>query len=286
MKSVVVHRLGQRHLARGRAPHAGETLPGCAGGPGRSPGIESASSPSTSIVGPSRSGSSTSAGRCRVTSTKSRASSRVPARARPAGSTSIEQPEEAVDHRVADQLHAVAGDPLGGQVLDRVRGGAEQQVGDAVGEDAVHLLGHLPVARAQARLDVGDGDAQLGRGERRGQGRVDVARRPAPGRRGARAGRLDADEHARPSARRGCRSRPEVGVRLAHAEALDESARRAPGRSAGPCAGARTEIPSAPSSAAITGADLTKFGRAPTTASTEAVTARQASGGSSRNGLR
>src|SRR3954451_19432124 len=37
-------------------------------------------------------------------------------------------------------------------------------------------------------------------------------------------------------------------------------------------------MPSACSRAAITGADLTKLGRAPTTASTEAVTAEQASG--------
>jgi hypothetical protein len=51
-----------------------------------------------------------------------------------------------VDHRVADQLDAVAGDPLGGQVLDCVLRGAEQKVRDPVGDHAVHLLGHAPVA--------------------------------------------------------------------------------------------------------------------------------------------
>ena len=51
----------------------------------------------------------------------------------------------------------------------------EEEVGHPVGEDAVDLLGHGPVERAQAGLDVGHRDAELGRGERHGERRVDVA---------------------------------------------------------------------------------------------------------------
>jgi len=32
----------------------------------------------------------------------------------------LQQPVEAVDHRVADELHPVAADPLGGEIVDRV----------------------------------------------------------------------------------------------------------------------------------------------------------------------
>ena len=116
-------------------------------------------------------------------------------------------------------------DPLGGQVLDRVLGGAEQQIGDAVGDDPVHLLGHLPVARAQARLDVGDGDVQLGRGERRGQGRVDVAGDQHQVGGVLEQVRLDADQHRRRLLGVGAGADAEVGVGLAHPEALDEAAR-------------------------------------------------------------
>ena len=86
----------------------------------------------------------------------------------------LEDPEEAVDHRVADQLHAVAADSLVGQVLDRVLRGAEQQAGDAVGDDAVDLLGHRPVVAAQSRLDVRNANAAFPRRHRAGECRIDI----------------------------------------------------------------------------------------------------------------
>ncbi len=46
---------------------------------------------------------------------------------------------------------------------------------EAVGDDPVDLLGHREVEAAQARLDVGDRQAHLHRGQHRRQGRVDVA---------------------------------------------------------------------------------------------------------------
>ena len=162
-----------------------------------------------------------------MTSTKCRASS--PYRSRSAGAVdALEQPEEAVDHRVADQLDPIAADPLGGEVLDRVLGGAEQQIRDPVGDHAVHLLGHSPVTGAETRLDVGDGDLQLGRGERRPHRRVDVARHQDHVSGIGEQICLDPGEHARGLLRVGAGADLEVGVGLAHSEALDEPSRECP----------------------------------------------------------
>ena len=80
-----------------------------------------------------------------------------------------------VDHRVADVVDAARADALGLQVLDRLGAVREQHVRQAVGEDAVDLLRHAPVERAQPGLEVGDGDAHLRRGERAGERGVHVA---------------------------------------------------------------------------------------------------------------
>ena len=69
---------------------------------------------------------------------------------------------EAVDHRVADEHDVVAGDALAGEVVDGVGRRHEQQVGDRVGDETVDLFGHLPVAAAQARLDVRHRQVELG----------------------------------------------------------------------------------------------------------------------------
>ena len=84
--------------------------------------------------------------------------------------------DERVDHRVADEMHALIRDALRAQVLDRLLGVQEEILGELVGDDPVDLLGHRAVEGAQARLQVGDRDAELDGHERRGQRRVDVAR--------------------------------------------------------------------------------------------------------------
>ena len=66
-------------------------------------------------------------------------------------------------------------DAFASQALDGLGGGAEEVGGDVVGEDAVGLLRQVAVVAAEAGLDVGDGDAELRRGERAGQRRVGVA---------------------------------------------------------------------------------------------------------------
>ena len=64
---------------------------------------------------------------------------------------------------------------LGRQVPHRLLGRREQQVGGVVGEHPVVLLGHPPVERAQAGLQVRHRDVHLDRGDRAGQRRVGVA---------------------------------------------------------------------------------------------------------------
>ena len=97
-----------------------------------------------------------------------------PGRERP-GPRLRQKSYEGVDHDVAHE-----GDLLGGQALAQevgvgVGGRREQQVGDVVGHHAVDLFGHGAVERAQAGLEVGDADLQLGAHEGAGQRRVDVA---------------------------------------------------------------------------------------------------------------
>jgi hypothetical protein len=79
-----------------------------------------------------------------------------------------------VDHHVPDQVDALM-DALTGQVGDRRRAGAEADVGEDVGHNAVQLLRHRAVVGAQAGLDVGQAKARLGRGQGPRERRVRVA---------------------------------------------------------------------------------------------------------------
>ena len=85
------------------------------------------------------------------------------------------QRHQGVDHRVADHVHALVGDPLAAQVGDRLGAVEEEPLGKAVGDDPVDLLGHGAIEAAQPRLDMGDRNLHLDRGQHGGQGRVDVA---------------------------------------------------------------------------------------------------------------
>ena len=82
---------------------------------------------------------------------------------------------QGVDGGRADRVHAALGHALGQEVAGGVAAGGQQRVGEAVDDDAVDLLRRRPVQRAQARLEVGDGDAALRARQRAGQRRVRVA---------------------------------------------------------------------------------------------------------------
>src|SRR5699024_5234591 len=72
----------------------------------------------------------------------------------------VQVAQERVDHRVADQVYAVRGDPFRGEVPDRLGAGGKTQVAELVGDPAVDLLGHGVVEGTQARLHVRDGDLE------------------------------------------------------------------------------------------------------------------------------
>ena len=88
----------------------------------------------------------------------------------------VDRPEERVDHRVADQRDSLVRDPLGREVLVRLRRVGEEQGGDVIGESPVVLLRHPPVEAPQPRLEVADRNVQLDRRERGRERRVDIAR--------------------------------------------------------------------------------------------------------------
>ena len=87
---------------------------------------------------------------------------------------------------------------LGGEVARPRRSRrAEEKRREPVDDDAVELLGHRPVERAQARLDVGDRHAELRGRERAGERRVRVAVDEHPVRLLLEHGALDPGQHAR-----------------------------------------------------------------------------------------
>ena len=85
------------------------------------------------------------------------------------------EPDERVDHGVADGDDALVRHALGAVVLRRLGAVRQAQVGDLVDEHAVQLLRHRPVVAAQSRLDVRHGNPELRRSECGGERRVDVA---------------------------------------------------------------------------------------------------------------
>ena len=92
---------------------------------------------------------------------------------RPSGVGSVAQ--QRIDHDVPHEEDLLRSHALASEMIVRFQAGGEAEIGDRVGEDAIDLLGHEAVAAAQARLDVGDGDRQLGGGQRARQGRIHVA---------------------------------------------------------------------------------------------------------------
>ena len=87
----------------------------------------------------------------------------------------VEVGQECVDHGVADEMDALGGHALAGEVRDRIGARAQQEIGEAVGDDPVDLLRHRHVEGAQSGFDVCDRDAELARGDGCGEGGVDVA---------------------------------------------------------------------------------------------------------------
>ena len=110
--------------------------------------------------------------------------------------------DEAVDHHVADEVDARRRHVLPQQVRRGALFRREEHVGDRIGQHAIDLFGHGPVAAAQPRLDVRQqrpravGILQLCRGQRARQRRVDVADDDNGRRLMLEQGRLEPLQHA------------------------------------------------------------------------------------------
>ena len=138
----------------------------------------------------------------------------------------------------------------------------EQPVRDAVGEDAVHLLGHREVEGTQPGLDVRDRDVQLGRRQRARERRVGVAIQQ-------HRSRPFGNQHCSTAASCGPSSRREGHHR--YQGASPDAGCRVRGRtrptyrrrSAGRCAGCARRSPRSPAAPRKPGAALMNCGRAP-----------------------
>jgi len=89
--------------------------------------------------------------------------------------------ETRVDDRVSGPRDARL-DPLAREVPDGAVGRCEQQFGEVIRDDAVHLLGHRAVAAPQSGLDVADEHVAFRPGERRREDGVRITEREHSGR--------------------------------------------------------------------------------------------------------
>ena len=77
---------------------------------------------------------------------------------------SVDLLAQSIDHGVANEVDFLASYTLIPQILDGQSIGCEQQVRNGVGAEAVNLLWHRHVPRAQSGFDVSDFDTEfLGR---------------------------------------------------------------------------------------------------------------------------
>ncbi len=128
------------------------------------------------------------------------------------------------------------GQALVGQVAHRDLGRGQQQVGGVVGEHPVVLLGHPPVERAQARLEVRDRQVQLHRGQRAGERRVGVAVDQHPVRALLGQDRVEGGQHRAGLHAVAARPDAEVHVRRGDRQVGEEHVGHVARRSAGRCA--------------------------------------------------
>ena len=135
--------------------------------------------------------------------------------------------QQGVDHGVADEEDPLLRHPRPAQVGVSKLAGGEEPVGDAVGDHAVDLLRHGPVAGADAAFHMGHRDAQLLGGDGAGHGRGHVAHHQAQARRGVQ-------QQAFVAGHDGCRllglgtgAHLQVHVRLRDAELLEKGPRQA-----------------------------------------------------------
>ena len=117
------------------------------------------------------------------------------------------------------------GNALGQQILVAVGRGSPQHVRENVGDEAVELLRHGPVAASQPRLEMDDGDAELAAHHGAGGGRVDVADHDDPVGPVAQRDLLIGDHHSAGLLGMAAGTDSEMMVRLRKSEVREEGVR-------------------------------------------------------------
>lgn len=88
--------------------------------------------------------------------------------------------DQAVDHDVPHEMDLFPANPFAEQIGVTIGGGRKKQIGQLIGEEAIDLLGHGPIKRSEAGLDMGHSDAKLGRDQSAAEGGIDVANNENP----------------------------------------------------------------------------------------------------------
>jgi hypothetical protein len=129
--------------------------------------------------------------------------------------------ERHVGHHVADEVHPAV-DPLTLEIRDRRGSRAEQQIAGVVGEHAIQLLGHRPVARAHTGLHVGEWHSPLRSGQcpRKRGVRIAVDQRQVRLR--VCKNRFKRSQHASRLSRRAPGTHAQLAVRCRNPELLKE----------------------------------------------------------------
>ena len=83
--------------------------------------------------------------------------------------------QDRIVHHVTNQVDTAGRDAFTPEIVDGRLGGNEMHRGDMIDNDAVDFLRHGTITRAQAGLDVGDRDIELGRGKRARERRIGIA---------------------------------------------------------------------------------------------------------------
>jgi hypothetical protein len=129
---------------------------------------------------------------------------------------------EAVDHRVAHELHPFLPHALRPQVLDRLLGVEKAEGREVVRRDAIRLLRHRAIEAAKPGLHMTDRYAHLLGAKSRPKRRVDVAGHQHQVRFLLREHRLEALEHARDLLGVAARPHPQHVVGIRHVQLLEE----------------------------------------------------------------
>ena len=134
-----------------------------------------------------------------------------------------------IGQRAADVVDGVRRHALGDEVVAGLVARRQQRLREAVDQRAVDLVGRAPVKGAQAGVEVGDGHAVLGRGERAAKRRVQAAGDDDERGRHVEQQALDLDQHRAGLHRRGRRVEAEAEVCGTAAERGQRSVERGPG---------------------------------------------------------